>query len=260
MKNKLYELTSLPKKVFVVGDLHGDLRSFEQIVEVWQKEENSHLILLGDYADRGRQGLEIIESLMKLTKEKGVVAMKGNHEDYSSYGQPNFSPCNLISEVRSKRGSWESFFSQKLKPFFNDLYISVLIPGSMLLVHGGISSKITSIGDLQNPTSEIEEDILWSDPVDFPEEKPNERGAGVEFGPDITDKVTKALDVGLIVRSHQPPIAKEEPYICHNGKVVTISSTRIYGGKPYYLEIRTDEILEIMKDARRILKCTRYVN
>ncbi len=37
----------------------------------------------------------------------------------------------------------------------------------------------------------------------------------------------------------------------HDGKVVTISSTNVYGGRPHYLEINVDEIPEILKNQKR---------
>ncbi len=65
-KSKLYEIDSEVRKFFVVGDLHGDFRSYEQVVNAWKKERDSSIIFLGDYADRGDHGMEIIESLKKL--------------------------------------------------------------------------------------------------------------------------------------------------------------------------------------------------
>jgi hypothetical protein len=257
LTSKLYELGPA-EKTFVVGDLHGDLRTFEYVVDAWRRSKNSNLIFLGDYADRGEQGVEIIESLMELSKQKGVIALKGNHENYSPSGVPQTYPCDLKSEVMRKRGDWDSYFNQKLKPFFDSLYLSAIIPGSILFVHGGISSKIKSVEDLRRPTSAIEADILWSDPRDEPGEVGNSRGAGVEFGQDVTDEVTKNLGVDLIIRSHYPQWASEGPHFHHNGKVVTISSARYYG-RPHYLEIDAGEIPKILGDMGMLWECTRYV-
>lgn len=253
---RLYELKPA-EKIFIVGDLHGDLKTFKQIVSFWQNEENSCLVFLGDYADRGTQGLEIIEWLMK--KQDKVVALKGNHEDYRPSGEPKFYPCNLISEVESKRGNWNSFFSQRFKPFLSSLYLAALLPNSILLLHGGLSSKIKTVDDLKNPTPEIEEDILWSDPTDVPGERFNSRGAGIEFGPDITEKVAENLNIKIIIRSHQPNLALNGPCFHHNGKIATISSTRVYGGRPHYLEIDADEIPKILENPRELINCTKYV-
>ncbi|MEM3403017.1 MAG: metallophosphoesterase family protein [Nitrososphaeria archaeon] len=245
------------KSVFVVGDLHGELETFHKIVESWRKEKDSCLIFLGDYADRGANGLEIIECLMKL-EGKNVVKLKGNHEDYSPSGQPRFYPCTLIQEVERKY-NWNTYFEQKLFPFFSNLYLTAYIPTQILFVHGGISSKIKSIKDLIEPTKEIEEDLLWSDPVEYEGEHSNMRGAGVEFGKDVTEKVLHNLGMNMIVRSHQPDIAASGPNISHNGKVITISSTGIYGGRPHYLKIETSKIKELKIIPKNVTDCVNYV-
>lgn len=240
----------------VVGDLHGDLESFNKILKNWNEKKNNYIIFLGDYADRGENGLEIIEKLEELKDKENVVLLKGNHEDYDENGNPLFSPCTLISEVAHKRGYWNSFFSKNLKPFFNNLHIAAIAEKNMLFLHGGISSKIRSLDDLRHPSREVEMDIIWSDPNPFEKgEHPNMRGEGlIEFGEDVTEKVLKDLNASLIVRSHQPNLAASGPYSVHKDKVVTISSTSIYGGKPHYLEIPSLKIGEIVRSPIEIKK------
>jgi len=125
--------------------------------------------------------------------------------------------------------------------FFKELPIAAKYD-SFLFVHGGISSKIKSFEDLMFPSEEIEDDVLWSDPFESYGEAPNPRGAGVLFGKDITDKVLGLLSVEKLVRSHQPQKAIEGYYEEHNGKVITISSTRVYGGTSAILEISNNDI------------------
>ena len=248
---RMYELSPNTKKIFVVGDLHGDFNSYEKILNEWKKEKDSTIVFLGDYADRGEQGVEVIESLEKLSKQKEVVALKGNHEDYYEFGDPRFFPCNLITEVKAKRGNWDSYFKQFLQPFFQSLYLSAMLLGKILFVHGGISSKIKNIDSLKHPDGEIEEDILWSDPSHIQKETPNRRGAGVEFGEDITKNVLRNINAEIVIRSHQPNLAKTGPDVSHNGKVLTISSTSVYGGRPHYLEINVDEVSEFLKNPKK---------
>jgi predicted MPP superfamily phosphohydrolase len=218
-------------KVFVVGDLHGDYESFKNAVKIFDenKEEGDILIFLGDYADRGPNGVEIISELYRLLKiRKDIVALKGNHEDYSKDGEPKFYPCDLIDEANTKiNGGWETFWKETFQNFLGYLK-PAYIAGKVLFVHGGISKRIQSREELFK--KENEEILLWSDPYDEEGEIPSSRGAGVEFGEDITNKVLKKLDVKLIVRSHQPDkAAYGEPYFEHSGKIVTINSSKVYG-------------------------------
>ena len=219
------------KRLVVVGDIHGDLGAFKLVLKSVNLREDG-LIFLGDYADRGPHGIEVIEGVESLIdKYSGnVVALKGNHEDYVD-GEPNFMPCTLIAEVERKKGEWDVYFKRNLEPFLNSLYLAAVIPGWFLFVHGGISSKIKSLSDFESP--EVEEDVLWSDPFDGYGEYPNRRGAGIEFGEDVTKEVCERLGVKSIIRSHQPRKALEGPFYQHGRRVVTISSTSVYGGRPF---------------------------
>jgi diadenosine tetraphosphatase ApaH/serine/threonine PP2A family protein phosphatase len=229
------------RQIFVVGDLHGDFDSYNKILNDWQKEKDTILLFLGDFADRGDSGVEIIESLIEFQNNRRVVILKGNHEDYDSDGTPNFNPCSFVEEATEKRGNWHGYFKNVIKPFFDTLDISALLPNKILFVHGGISSKIRGLSDLINPTHDFVTDILWSDPSEYAiNEQENDRGCGVEFGEHVLTEVMNSLNVKLIIRSHQPDLAKKEPCVFRN-KLITISSTSFYGGKPHYLIVNPND-------------------
>ncbi len=228
--------------IFVFGDIHGDYETFSKIKELIKKEGGA-FVFLGDYADRGDKGFEVIMDLIDLQKEENVVLLKGNHEDYDSNGNPNFYPCDLIEEVEMKYGSWNKFFKEIFKPFIDFLYLAAYIPNFALLVHGGICSKIKTLEDIEK----YEECVLWSDPFEGFGEYPNPRGKGVLFGKDITEKVLNNLNVKYLIRSHEPVKAALNPVFEHNGKVITIHSTKAYEKfgykmKPHYLIIEKEKI------------------
>jgi diadenosine tetraphosphatase ApaH/serine/threonine PP2A family protein phosphatase len=232
------EMFSKFKRLLVIGDLHGDIASLNAIFSKINLFEDA-LLFLGDYGDRGAYSVEVIETLSSLRNGHAdrVFLLKGNHEDYTELGNPQFIPCSLKQEVEKKKGDWEDYFVHELKPFIDNLSLAAIMPGNSLFVHAGISSKIKSIESLINPTADIERDILWSDPSDGLGEVPNAKrgGSGVEFGPDISEFVCRLLNVKRIIRSHEPTKALFEPNYAHDGKVVTISSTRVYRGLPFML-------------------------
>jgi len=236
-KLKVLEPRNL-KRLIVVGDLHGDYAAFNSLLNLANPSRDC-ILFLGDYADRGLNGMEVIEGIDSLLKKysANVVALKGNHESYTESGIPTFSPCDLMYEVREKGKDWDAYFEKELKPFIGKLYLAAVLPDEILFVHGGVSRKIRSLRDLEKPSREIEIDVLWSDPFEGYGERPNWRGAGVEFGRDVSEEVCKKLGVKKIIRSHQPRKAMFGPFEEHEGRVITISSTSVYGGKPFVLLI-----------------------
>lgn len=236
---RLYEMTSkiLSKlsRLIVVGDIHGDYEIFQRICNLFNPLKDC-MIFLGDYADRGPRGIEVLHEISKLVKKYDqIIILKGNHEDYTIDGKPKFSPCDLIEEANKKKGGWKRYFQNELRYLMDEMYLAALLPNQVLFVHGGISSKIKNITDLRYPSKHIEEDILWSDPRDGKGEYPNTRGIGVSFGKDISDYVCSNLGVKTIIRSHQPMKARKKPYVEHDGRVITINSTSIYGSPPFIL-------------------------
>jgi hypothetical protein len=244
-ESKLYVLDrarfKASSRLLVVGDVHGDLQTIHSIQKIFDPSEDM-IIFLGDYADRGLNGVEVVDTIRSLSDNnpQNVIVLKGNHEDYTDDGEPLFYPCDLVNEAeRKKEGGWRKYFLNELQPFLKRLYLAAILPGECLFVHGGISSKIVDIDSMAKATREIETDMLWSDPFEGTGEHPNFRGEGILFGEDVTDTVCKRLGVERIIRSHEPDKSLSGPFYEHDGKVVTISSTRVYGGKPFVLAINT---------------------
>jgi serine/threonine-protein phosphatase 5 len=237
--NKVF--TDIKKKVYVAGDLHGDYKRFRKILERYEKISNALLLFLGDYADRGSHGVEIITELNGiLDRRKDIIALKGNHEMYID-GRPTFSPCDLIYEAEQKYTSWENFYHEIMLVFLTKLHIAAKI-NNVLFVHAGISSKIKTEEDLTK--DENESYLLWSDPSPSAGEHPNMRGAGITFGEDVTDRVLASLGMKMIVRSHEPRKAAYGPHSEHSGKVITTNACASYGEpwKPFLLEVDTERL------------------
>jgi len=222
------------KRLIVFGDLHGDLNALRNGMAL--REPNDLLIFLGDYADRGPAGIEVIEGIQELRSRipNKVIALMGNHEDYTEGGEPTFSPCTLIDESIRKRGSWDLFFPE-FKNFTDQLFLTALLPGQALFVHGGINSRINSTEDLRMPDPALRRELLWNDPYPQNGEAPSMRGAGTMFGPDISRSTLERLGTACLIRSHEPRKALQGPYVEHEGRVITTSSTAIYDGRPFVL-------------------------
>lgn len=76
-------------RIYAVGDIHGRLDLFGQLIDLIADDDaarepaNTHLILLGDYVDRGPDSAALLTLLRNVVAPSGNVAfLKGNHEDY----------------------------------------------------------------------------------------------------------------------------------------------------------------------------------
>lgn len=83
-------------KAFVISDIHGMYKSFEEILMYWNEEDS--LILLGDLIDRGEHSLQVVQKVMQLQQQfpGKVIYLKGNHEDM-------LLQCLADSQNRSER-------------------------------------------------------------------------------------------------------------------------------------------------------------
>jgi hypothetical protein len=241
------------RRIIVFGDIHGDLESLEWGMRNWGP--NDLLLFLGDYADRGPSGVEVIESILAISDRAPgrTLILKGNHEDYGETGEPRFSPCTLMDEAARKRGSWEAFLPI-FREFESRMSSAAILPGFALFTHAGIGPEINGPDDLIEPSSLVREHLIWSDPGLRRGVVPSPRGAGVLFGPDISASVLASLGVKFLIRSHQPRKATVSPAFDHRGRVVTLNSTRVYGGGSFVVELDTMGLPEKPKELRRLAR------
>ncbi len=212
--------------------------------------EGLDYIFLGDYVDRGTHSLETLCLLMslKIKYPNQIHLLRGNHEDRcinASFGfqyelnqRANDDPDNPI-----------------LFNAFNDLFdrlpLAAIVNDSVLCLHGGIGSSISSISDIEKirrPLEVIHEvtnidqqlvvDILWSDPTDSDIEvgiQPNvtrdPTGVGniVKFGPDRVNEFLKNNNLSLILRAHECVMDGFERFA--GGQLITVFSATDYCGK-----------------------------
>ncbi len=98
-------------RVFLHGDLHGDLHSLLAFLDVLNRsgqldgfrvaKPEVRLVFLGDYTDRGRYGIEVLYTLLrlKLANPDRVLLVRGNHEDVNLVARYGF-----LAEIGAKYG------------------------------------------------------------------------------------------------------------------------------------------------------------
>ena len=170
--NRLVRLEALGQAL-VIGDLHGDLESLNTILQdsrFLQKMETTKdatLIFLGDYGDRGDKPAEIYYAILKLKLAfpAQVVLLRGNHEGLKELMA---SPHDLPLQLRYRFGEdWQVVY-EKTRAIWNYLYSAVFVEDHYLMVHCGVSPKITKLENIaqaqENHNEALLEDLLWSDP------------------------------------------------------------------------------------------------
>lgn len=80
--------------IFAVGDVHGHLGQFEAMLHLLEERiaaarargQDAHLVLIGDYIDRGPSSLGVLEALVGLERRLRVPVHRlcGNHDRYLS--------------------------------------------------------------------------------------------------------------------------------------------------------------------------------
>jgi serine/threonine protein phosphatase 1 len=68
-------------KTYAIGDLHGELKMLEAMLDKLPLTEDDLVVFLGDYIDRGPDARGVIDRILQL-REQGLklIALKGNHE------------------------------------------------------------------------------------------------------------------------------------------------------------------------------------
>ncbi|WP_078551592.1 metallophosphoesterase [Bacillus alkalicellulosilyticus] len=71
----------MSERTLVISDIHGCIDEFNLLLKKVKYEPRvDKLVLLGDYLDYGIYSKEVVEKVMNLVEEFGVVAIKGNHD------------------------------------------------------------------------------------------------------------------------------------------------------------------------------------
>lgn len=130
---------------------------------------------------------------------------------------------------------------------FDTLPLATLIrkeDRKVFVVHGGLfdrnqNVKLSHIQAIKRRRSipwgrqtfedKLFEDMMWSDPrEDMRGTEPSTRGAGVFFGPDVTERFCALNGISLVIRSHE--CVKEGYMYQHQDRCLTIFSASRYCG------------------------------
>lgn len=160
--------------VFVVGDIHGDLASFETLLNYYEPSLHQ-LVLIGDLLDRGARGKECLLLGQKLVEESQAIYLKGNHEDMlvrfianPEERYPNYLLNGGKATIDSllHKGATEEYSPTEISLMIQSRYKRLLnfleeLPlyyewGPYIFVHAGVNLE------LANWHNSSEKDFLWT--------------------------------------------------------------------------------------------------
>lgn len=177
--------------VMLIGDIHGDLKALEFILKTRKEIKCKNILFLGDYVDRGPEGLEVLIELFrkKLEEPDHVFLLRGNHETIDmNFYYGFFEEIGLDQE-----------FLARINQTYEKMPVAAVLSGHTFCVHGGINGTES----IETIKKENAFPYLWNDPSDRTGLTRSGRGSTVkEFGPDIVDGFLKANNLKRIVRGH----------------------------------------------------------
>lgn len=227
-------LLTISPPVNVCGDIHGQ---YKDLLEIFRmagdpKMPMNKYLFLGDYIDRGNQGMECIVLLLcyKIKYPNRVYLLRGNHECpriNMTYGF--FAECHqLYRNIQ---------LFQSMNDMFDHMPLAAEV-GNLLLLHGGISPELTNtqmIMDIERPLNVPEKgficDLLWADPSDkidkYSERNLNGRGTSISYGREAVEEfLEQNPKYKAIVRAHEEvPMGFESKW---DGKLYTVFSAPLY--------------------------------
>ena len=228
--------------VIVCGDIHGQIYDLLELFKSGGDLPSSRYIFLGDYVDRGYNGVETFELLLalKIKYPQHITLLRGNHESR----QVSFT-YGFYEEINKKYGNTNAW------GYFTDLFdylpIAALIEGKILCVHGGLSPHLTTVDQIRllNRKMEIPHDgpfcdLMWSDPDEIETWIMSCRGAGWIYGWKVVDEFNHINGLELICRAHQL-VMEGYKYWFQKSNLVTVWSAPNYcyrcGNKATILKI-----------------------
>ncbi|CAJ0928692.1 unnamed protein product, partial [Mesorhabditis belari] len=222
----------------VVGDIHSNIIHLRRIFGTlgWPGEGNNYLFL-GDYVDRGSQGVETMCLLLALQYRypTRVHILRGNHEEANTtLGYGFYDECrSKFPQDNQGHLIWRHFID-----VFGCLPAMAIISEKIVCMHGGLSPYMDRIEDLDQierpcsvPAYGILCDTVWSDPdPDVTGWRLSKRWVSFAFGGDVIEDFCKRNNFDMIIRAHQitRPMFRWGYRWFTNGRLVTIFSSTNY--------------------------------
>ncbi len=213
------------KNYWFIGDVHGEIRLLDRLLDSILRFGPEQLVFLGDYIDRGPHAKEVVDRIIEL--EVPVTSLMGNHEmmmlnaieDFGYGPNPielwyyNGGEATLQSFGSTSFFSFQSDLDPSYQDFFHNLKMSHIVQVDQQLkvlgTHAGLSPEIP-----------LEDHIVMKDYNDLNRymlEKHIDPGLSFLWVRDAFFNSPPNLSEGYIVVHGHTPILKLKRFISSNG-------------------------------------------
>ncbi|ATZ80976.1 serine/threonine-protein phosphatase [Bodo saltans virus] len=244
------------ERLYVIGDIHGSLNSLLIYFLISGGIKNNVFVFLGDYLDRGDNGLEVIclIVLLRILYPTQIYIIIGNHELRSVYKingtyrefarklntQTKYDPFDFQNPI--------NIYLNKLDEIINGMCFCIVINDKIFCCHGcpTESTDLLELDTVEIP-KEIDpfimqeytpnhnlmnqnlEDLLWSDPCSLNGERSahSPRGCGKLVPLTIIENFLKINKFDLLLRAHQ---CTQTGIFRHSDFCITLFGTPNYCG------------------------------
>lgn len=96
------------KKTFAIGDIHGCYNALDAVVRQARPAPEDTIVFLGDYVDRGTDSRLVLDWVIRESKTRSIVPLRGNHEIMMMESRDSSSmfDCWLFCGGRKTLGSY----------------------------------------------------------------------------------------------------------------------------------------------------------
>lgn len=128
-------------RLAVISDIHGSLSLLRRLLRKVERRQPDYLFLLGDFIEKGKQGLETLQFIRRLSKSGNVYALRGNNDGVLNY---------LLNPPSRKNAL--DYIARKPFNILSQMAASLQLPAVTLQNYRDIAAEIERC---------YEEDIAW---------------------------------------------------------------------------------------------------
>lgn len=197
-------------EAIVCGDIHGDLDSLWEVIQLFFKSNKKYLIFLGDYVDRGSESIHVLILLfyLKCQYPDQIIVLRGNHE--------------YATTKSTSKNEWrQTKLAKILIPVFSHLPLVCIVNEDIMCLHGGLAeADFRNVESKSISNDTIGYQIVWND---FASQDSTETLRGKPFDEVLFQKFLEINQMKMVVRGHQHT---QNGFVEYVPNLFTITSSR----------------------------------